>query len=90
MLSFSETELSSSLGDVDKTNGVVASTIKEVIAKVLLEIPPESVTVIVQLEYVPSLKEVRVIVLLPLVADVVAEEQEPPYVMVPSLVDEKV
>ena len=78
MLSFSETELSLSLGDVDKTNGVVASTIKEVIARVLLAVPPESVTVIVQLEYVPSLKVRKVMVLFPLVVEVVPDEHEPP------------
>ena len=41
-------------------------------------LPPLFVTVIVQFEYVPSLKELKVIVLLPVVADVVLEEQEPP------------
>ena len=52
--------------------------------------PELSVTVIVQFEYVPSLKVFRVIVLFPEIAIVVLEEQEPPYVMVPASVDEKV
>ena len=49
-----------------------------------------SVTVIVQSEYVLSLKIAKVIVLLSAVAEVVLEEQEPPYVMVPASEDEKV
>jgi len=89
-LSFSETEVALFAGDVEITYGVVASTLKEVIDKVLLTFPSESVTRIVQSEYVPSLKEVSVIVFVPLAADVVDDEQEPPYVMVPALVDEKV
>ena len=40
--------------------------------------PAASVTVIVQFEYVPAASALNVIVLLPLVADVVADEQEPP------------
>ena len=68
----------------------VVSTVKEVIASELLAFPAESVTVIVQLEKVPSLKATRVMVLFPLVADVVLEEQEPPYVIVPASEDEKV
>ena len=90
ILSFSETEVALFAGDVEITYGVVASTLKEVIDKVLLTFPAESVTRIVQSEYVPSLKEVSVIVFVPLDADVVEDEQEPPYVMVPALVDEKV
>ena len=78
------------MGNMEIRYGVVASTLKDVIARVLLTFPSESVTIIVQLEYVASLKEVRVIVLLPLAADVVSDEQEPPYVMVPALVEEKV
>ena len=78
------------MGNMEIRYSVVASTLKDVIARVLLTFPSESVTIIVQLEYVASLKEVRVIVLLPLAADVVSDEQEPPYVMVPALVEEKV
>ena len=68
----------------------VVSIVKEVIASELLVFPVESVTVIVQSEYVPSFKATRVMVLFPLIADVVIEEQEPPYVMVPSSLDENV
>ena len=66
------------------------TTENEVIVKELLTFPAESVTVIVQSEYVPSLNVFRVIVLFPAIAIVVLEEQEPPYVMVPASVDEKV
>ena len=72
------------------TTGAVVSTVKAVIVRVLLTFPAESVTVIVQSEYVLSLKETKVIVLLPETAEVVFEEQEPPYVMVPASSDEKV
>ena len=75
--------------EVPKT-AVAALTVKEVIASELLVFPAESVTVIVQSEYVPLLKETKVIVLLSVVTEVVLEEQEPPYVMVPASVDEKV
>ena len=68
----------------------VVSTMNDVIVRVLLTFPEESVTLIVQSEYVSSLKETKVIVLLPDVADVVLEEQEPQYVMVPASSDEKV
>ena len=66
------------------------TTVNEVIVKELLTFPAESVTVIVQSEYVPSLNVFRVIVLFPATAIVVLEEQVPPYVMVPASVDEKV
>ncbi len=66
------------------------TTVNVVIVKELLTFPAESVTVIVQFEYVPSLNVFRVIVLFPATAVVVLEEQEPPYVMVPASVDEKV
>ena len=68
----------------------VVSTMNDVIASVLLIFPAESVTLIVQSEKDPSLKEIKEMVLFPLVADVVPDEQEPPYVMVPASVDEKV
>ena len=68
----------------------VVSIVKEVIASELLVFPVESVTVIVQSEYVPSFKATRVMVLFPLTADVVFEEQEPPYVIVPVSSEEKV
>ena len=66
------------------------TTVNVVIVKELLTFPAESVTVIVQFEYVPSLNVFRVIELFPATAVVVLEEQEPPYVMVPASVDEKV
>ena len=65
-------------------------TENEVILRELLIFPSESVTVIVQSEYVPSLNVSRVIVLFPATAIVVLEEQEPPYEIVPAFVDEKV
>ena len=67
----------------------VVSITNEPISNVSL-FPALSVTVIVQFEYVPLLKVFRVIVLIPEIAIVVLEEQEPPYVMVPASVDEKV
>ena len=66
------------------------TTVNEVIVKELLIFPAESVTVIVQFEYVPSLMVFSVIVLFPAIAIVVLAEQGPPYVMVPASVDEKV
>ena len=56
----------------------VESTMNDVNVIVLLTFPVASVTLIVQSEYVPSFRETKVIVLLPDVADVVLEEQEPP------------
>jgi chorismate mutase len=52
--------------------------------------PAASVTVIVQFEYVPAASALNVTVLFPDVADVVAEEQEPPYKIVPASVVENV
>ena len=45
------------------------------------------VTVIVQSAYVPTLKVFKVMVLLPEIAMVVLEEQEPPKVMAPDWVE---
>ena len=59
-------------------SGVVVSTEKVDIVSELLIFPAISVTVIVQSVYVPSLKEFKVIVLFPEIAEVVLEEQEPP------------
>jgi hypothetical protein len=59
-------------------SGVVVSTVKVDIVSELLTFPAVSVTVIVQSTYVPSLKEFKVIVLFPEIAEVVLEEQEPP------------
>ena len=73
-----ETDDAESDGEEELTVGEVVSTENDVIVSELLAFPAESVTVIVQSEYVPSLKETKVMVLFPLVADVVLEEQEPP------------
>ena len=72
------------------TTGTIVSTVKGVIVRALLAFPAESVTVIVQSEYVPSFKETKVIVLFPEVTDVIPDEQEPPYVIVPVSSDENV
>ena len=68
----------------------VESTTKVLRLKALLTFPAVSVTVNVQSEYVASLKEVRVIDVFPLIADVVLEEQDPPYEIVPASSEEKV
>ena len=70
------------------TSNVVSIT-NVLISNVTL-FPELSVTVILQFEYVPSLKVFRVIVLFPEIAIVVLEEQEPPYVMVPASSEENV
>ena len=66
------------------------ATVNEVTVRLLLAFPEESVTVIVQSEYVPSSRAVKVMALLPKEADVVELLQLPPYVMVPDSFDEKV
>jgi hypothetical protein len=67
------------------------STVKDVIVRELINHEFAVSTVIVQSEYVPSLKEIKVmVVLFPLVADVVPDEQEPPYVIVPASLVENV
>ena len=59
-------------------------TVKEVIVREPLNFFSEFsllivlVTVIVQSAFVPSLRELKVMVLLPEIAEVVLEEQEPP------------
>ena len=68
----------------------LALTVNALIVIVLLSFPEESVTFIVQLEYVPLLRVLKVIVLFPTLALVVVEEQEPPYVIVPAIVEAKV
>ena len=50
MFSVTETSLWLSVGEIDKTVGKVVSTVKEVIANVLLVFPAESVRITVQLE----------------------------------------
>jgi hypothetical protein len=59
------------------------NTVNDVIVSELLAFPAESVTLIVQSEYVVLLKETKVILLLPEAADVVLEKQEPLYVILP-------
>ena len=77
MLSLIETPLWLSVGEMEETVGAVVSITNELIFKVTLLLTL-SVTVIVQFEKVPSIKETKVIVLLSVVAEVVLEEQEPP------------
>ena len=66
------------------------NTVNDVIVSELLTFPAESVTLIVQSEYVVLLKKTKVILLLPETADVVLEKQEPPYIILPPSEDEKV
>ena len=53
-------------------------TVKFVIASELLTFTAESVTLIVQFEEVPLSKVLKVMVLLPGIAEALLEEQEPP------------
>ena len=71
------------------TEGAVVSITNELILNMAL-FPELLVTVIVQSEYVPSLKVLKVMVLFPTIALVVLEEHEPPYVSVPASIDENV
>ncbi len=64
-------------------DGAVESTTNVFTLNALLEFPAKSVTVIVQ-SYDPSLKESNEMVLVPLLAEVVSEEQEPPKDIVPA------
>ena len=66
------------------------ATVNEVTERVVLTFPEESVTVIVQSEYVPSSRDVKVMLLLPEEAEEVELLQLPPYVMVPASFEEKV
>ena len=67
--------------------GIVVSIVKELTESELLELLVLSVTVIVQLVYVPSARALNVIVLLEAVAAVVELLQLPPYVIVPASSD---
>ena len=59
--------------------------VNEVTVRALLVLPEASATVIVQLSYVPSLKALKVTVLVPADdAEVVELLQLPPYVIVPA------
>ena len=86
MLLLIETPLWLSVGEIDETVGAVVSvvTVKEVIVREPLNFDSEFSleivleTVIVQSAYVPSLRELKVMVLMPEIAEVVLEEHEPP------------
>ena len=65
------------------------ATVNEVTVRALLAFPEESVTVIVQSEYVPSSSAMKVIALLPEDAEEVELLQLPPYVMSPASSEEK-
>ena len=86
MLLLIETPLWLSVGEIDETVGAVVSvvTVKEVIVREPLKfvfdllVVNVLVTVIVQSAYVSSLRELKVMVLLPEIAEVVLEEHEPP------------
>ena len=71
------------------TEGEVVSITNVLILNMAL-LPELLVTVIVQLAYVPSLKVLKVMVLFPTIAEVVLEEHEPPYVIVPASIEENV
>ena len=66
------------------------ATVNEFTERVLLAFPEESVTVIVQSEYVPSSRDVKVMLLLPEETDEVVLLQLPPYVIVPASSEENV
>ena len=66
------------------------ATVNEVTERVLLAFPEESVTVIIQSEYVPSSRAVKVMLLLPEEAEEVELLQLPPYVMSPASSEENV
>ena len=68
----------------------VVSIVKDDIVRELINHVFVVSTVIVQSEYVPSLRESKVIVLFPWFTVVVLEEHEPPYVMVPAILEENV
>ena len=68
----------------------VVSIVKDDIVRELINHRFVVSTVIVQSEYVPSLRVSKVIVLFPCLAVVVLEEQEPPYVEVPAIFEEYV
>ena len=68
--------------------GAVLSIANVFTLNALLAFPAESVTVTVQFEKVLSLSVLNEIELVPLLAEVVPEEQEPPYDIVPASFDE--
>ena len=66
------------------------ATVNEVTERVLLAFPEESVTIIVQSEYVPSSRAVKVMALFEAEAEEVELLQLPPYVIVPDSFEENV
>jgi hypothetical protein len=68
----------------------LVSIVKDDIVRELINHEFVVPTVIVQSEYVPSLRESKVIVLFPWITVVVLEEQGPPYVMAPAILEENV
>ena len=66
------------------------ATVKSLTSRAVLAFPSESVTVIVQLECVPSFRALKVIGLLPIDDELSELLQSPPYVMTPSSVELKV
>ena len=64
--------------ETEATIGPMVSTTKVFTFNVLLALLAESVTTMVQLEKDPLLRLLKVIVLLPLIAELLSEEQEPP------------
>ena len=79
-----ETPVALSVGERVLTVGFVVSIVNVVMFRVLLTLSAASVTVMVQLEYVPALSVLKVIVFDQLVALVVELEHEPPYVILPA------
>ena len=86
------------LVETEETVGAVVSVLVVIIVKeVIVREPLKFVfdllvfivleTLIVQSAYVPSLRELKVMVLLPTTAMVVLEEHEPPKVMAPDWVE---
>jgi hypothetical protein len=67
--------------------GAVVSIVNAVTLRSELGFPAESVTLTVQLLCAPGESALNVTVLFPEVADVVALEQSPPYVIVPASVE---
>ena len=72
----------------------IVSTVNGEIESELVILSPESditfETIILQSVYVPSNRVFKVIVLFPAIAEVVLEEQDPPYEIVPDSEDENV
>ena len=72
------------------SNGAVVSILKEVTGWALLVLLALSVTLMVQLLYVPSASSLKVIVLLPATELLSVLLQFPPYVIVPASFELKV